>query len=250
MRSLKILGLVGALLASALVGGTLMSVVMAHPAAPTTSGNAPSAVDSDTGAYCQTFLDEFAKQLGVDESALAPAAKAAAGAAVDKAVSDGKISKEVGDQIKQRIASANGNVCALLGAKWRGLIEHGVKAGVGLDLFKAAADALHLSADDLKAKLQDGKSLKQIAQDQNIDYATVTTAIHNAVKADLDKLVAAGHLSQDRENAILDRLDQALKDGKLANGHFGFHGFGPWKGFIRGPQTPAVPGASPSGSSS
>ena len=76
MRSLKILGLVGALLASALVGGTLMSVVLARPGSPSTPGNTPSAIDSDSGAYCQTFLDEFAKQLGVDESALLPAAKA------------------------------------------------------------------------------------------------------------------------------------------------------------------------------
>jgi hypothetical protein len=248
MRSLKVLGLVGALLASALVGGTLITVVVAHPGAPSASGNTPVTVDGDTGEYCQTFLDEFATQLGVDESALLPAAKAAANATIDKAVADGKISKELGDQLKARIAGANGNGCALLGANWRGLLQRGVKFEIGQDLFQAAADALHLSTADLTSKLKDGQSLKQIAQDQKVDYATVTTAVHNAAKADLDKLVAAGKLTQDRENQILDRLDQALKDGKLANGHFGFHGFGGIRGL--GPKVPSAPEASPSGSSS
>jgi uncharacterized protein YidB (DUF937 family) len=248
MRSLKSLGLVGALLASALVGGTVMSVVLAHPAAPAVSDATPDAVDADAGAYCQTFLDEFAKQLGVDESALLPAAKAAANAAIDKAVADGTLSKDFADKIKERIANANGNACAVLGAKWRGLIEKGVQSGIGQDLFQAAANALHLSTPDLKSKLKDGQSLKQIAQDQKVDYAAVTTAVHNAAKADLDKLVAAGKLTQEQENQILDRLDQALKDGKLANGHFGFHGFGGIRGL--GPKTPSAPQASPSGSSS
>jgi hypothetical protein len=248
MRSLKILGLVGALLASALVGGTLMTVVLAHPAEPTASDTTPALVDADAGAYCQTFLDGFAKQLGVDESALLPAAKAAANAAIDKAVADGILTNEAAAKIKERIANADGNACAVLGAKWRGLIEKGVKTGIGQDLFQAAANALHLTTADLKSKLKDGQSLKQIAQDQKVDYATVTTAIHNAAKADLDKLVSAGKLTQDRENQILDRLDQALKDGKLANGHFGFHGFGGIRGL--GPKTPSAPQASPSGSSS
>jgi hypothetical protein len=225
MKRLKILAIAGAMLASAVVGGTLISVVAAHPSNPPATTDDPTvAVDSQPGVYCQTFLDEFAKQLGVDESKLVPAAKSAADAVIDKAVADGKLSKEIADQLKQRIANANGNVCALLGAKWHGLIEHGAKAGLGMDIFKAAADALHLSTDDLKTKLHDGKSLKQIAQDQKVDYATFTTAVHNAAKADLDKLVAAKTITQDRENAILDRLDQALKDGTLGNGHFGFKG--------------------------
>jgi len=40
-------------------------------------------------------------------------------------------------------------------------------------------------------------------------------AIESAAKADLDKLVKAGTITQEREKAMLDRLDQALKNGKL-----------------------------------
>jgi polyhydroxyalkanoate synthesis regulator phasin len=233
MNRLKILAIAAAMVASAVIGGTLISVVAAHPSSPATSDD-PAAVDSQAGAYCQTFLNEFAKQLGVDESALAPAAKAAADAVIDKAVADGKLTKEMADQLKQRIADADGKGCAFLGARWGNFLRHEVKAGIGKDLFQAAADALHLSTDQLKTKLMSGASLKQIAKDQNVDYGAFTTAVHNAAKADLDKLVSAGTITQDRENSILDRLDQALKDGRLGNGHFGFEGrpFRPFGGQV------------------
>src|SRR5438067_559151 len=81
----------------------------------------------------------------------------------------------------------------------------------------AAASSLHLSVDQLKTRLKGGESLKQIAKDQNVDYATVTTAIKSAAKTDLDKVVKAGTISEDRENAILDRIDKALQNGRLWN---------------------------------
>jgi hypothetical protein len=240
MKRLKILGFAGALVVSAVVGGTLMSTVLANPGTPPAAGSDGGlAVDSQPGAYCQTFLDEFAKQLGVDESALAPAAKAAADAAIDKAVASGDLPKAIGDAAKKRIANANGDGCALFGARFRHLFKHTVKAGIGLDLGKAAATSLHLSVDELKTKLKSGQSLKEIAKDQNVDYATVTAAIEGAAKTDLDKLVKAGTITQERANAILDRIDKALKDGKLWNR--------PGRDKTK---TPAAPRASPSGSTS
>ena len=216
MRRLKIAGFAGALVVSAIVGGTLMSTVLAKPGAPAASGTAGGlAVDSTVGKYCQTFLDEFAKQLGVDVSALTPAAKAAADAAIDKAVANGDLPKAIGDAMKKRIASATGDGCALFGARFRHLEKNTVRRGIGLDLSQAAAASLHLTVDQLKTQLKSGKSLKEIAKDQKVDYATVTAAIESSAKADLDKLVKAGTITQEREKTMLDRLDQALKNGKL-----------------------------------
>ena len=100
MKRLKALGIAGALVASAIVGGTLMSTVFANPGTPAATGSEGSlAVDSQPGAYCQTFLDEFAKQLGVDKAALVPAAKAAADAAIDKAVASGDLPKAIGARV-------------------------------------------------------------------------------------------------------------------------------------------------------
>ncbi|MDP9271555.1 MAG: hypothetical protein M3P14_11410 [Chloroflexota bacterium] len=219
MRSFKILGFAGALVASAVVGGTLINAVAASHGTPSAGPSATTvADDSQPSAYCQTFLDTFASKLGVDESALLPAARAAADAAIDKAVADGKLTKAAADLLKQRVANANGNLCALLGARFPGLQRARVLAGIGSDMISAAAGSLHLSVADLKSKVVAGESLKQVAKDQSVDYASVTKAVHDAAKADLDKLVTAGRITADRENAVLGRIDRALKDGKFGNG--------------------------------
>ena len=216
MNRMKAAGFAAALVVSAIVGGTLMSVVTANSGNPSSSSSAGSLTnDSAVGAYCQTFLDALAKNLGVDESALVPAGKAAAKATVDKAVANGDLTKEQGDKIKSRIDSFDGTGCGLLGARWRAAIRHGVKVDIGKDMVGAAAGALHLTSDQLVAKLKAGQSLKQIAQAQNVDYVTVSKAVHDAAKTDLDKLVADGKLNQDREKLILDRLDKALANGRL-----------------------------------
>lgn len=234
MKTLKILGFSGALVAAAIVGGTLMSVVSASPDAPAAnSGAGALAVDTQAGQYCQTFLDQFAKNLGVNQSALLPAAKSAADAAIDQAVANSDLPKAIGDAMKQRIANAKGDGCALLGARFRNLFRHTIRAGIGQDLAQAAATSLHLSVADLKTKLMGGESLQQVAKDQNVDYAAVTTAIEGAAKTDLDKLVTAGTISKDRETQILNRIDLALKNGKL------------WG---RGGRSPLAPAASPAAS--
>src|SRR5439155_13088659 len=145
----------------------------------------------------------------------------------------------IGDAMKKRIANANGDGCGLFAARFRHLFKNTLRAGIRLDLGQAAASSLHLTVDQLKTKLKSGESLKDIAKDQNVDYATVTAAIEGAAKTDLDKLVKAGTITQDRENAILDRIDKALQSGKL------------WSrpGRDKG-NTPSGPVSSPSGSTS
>jgi hypothetical protein len=233
MKSLKILGGAGALVAAALIGGTLMSVVSAAPGTTpssaggqATGGQARTPATTTTGqpgTYCQTYLDAFAQQLGVDESALVPAAKAAADATIDQMVTDGKLTQAAATALKQRIDSANGDGCGLLAARWRQALQrYGVRQ-LGQDMFQAAATTLKLTPAQLRDDLRGGDSLKQIARDQGVAYDTLTTAIVDAAKADLDKAVAAGKISADRETAILDRISKALQDGQLWNrpGHAG-----------------------------
>jgi uncharacterized protein YidB (DUF937 family) len=228
MKNLKILGGAGALVAAALIGGTLMSVVSAAPGTTPSSATGGQATTPTTttptttttgqpGPYCQTYLDAFAKQLGVDESALVPAAKAAADATIDQMVADGKLSQAAATALKQRIDSADGNGCGILAARWRQALQrYGVRQ-LGQDMFQAAATTLNLTPAQLRDDLRGGDSLKQIAKSQGVSYDTLTTAIVNAAKADLDKAVAAGKISADRETTILDRISKALQDGQLWN---------------------------------
>lgn len=253
MKPLKILGMAGGLVAAAVVGGALIGAVSAHPSSPAAgSGGATVATSTDPGAYCQAFLDAFAANLGIDVADLAPAAKDAAKTAIDKAVENGDLTQALADQLKQRIDAADGNGCGWFGAHLGMALRNVVRADIGHDLVSAAADVLKMDPAELRSAIAGGKSLKQIAADQGVAYTSVTSAIHDAAKADLDKIVAAGKMTAEREQAILDRLDQALKDGKLFNGSGPLGGqrlMGPGRGFGMRPFAPAAsasPGASAS----
>jgi hypothetical protein len=67
-----------------------------------------------------------------------------------------------------------------------------------------------------------------VATAQDKDYASVTKAIHDAVKTMLDAAVTNG-LDQARADEILSKLDAALASGdfpQLGHGHGGFPGSG------------------------
>ena len=174
---------------------------------------------------CAAFRKAFASALGVDESALAPAAKSAAIATIDGAVTEGKLPQAAADRLKARIEAAAGDGCALLAgrvgriAAAAGRPAAGGAAGAGLGVVKdgltAAATALGVTPAELGADLRGGKTLKTVATDKNVPYDKVTTAVLGAVKADLDKAVTAGTIRQARADRVLARLQQSLADGRL-----------------------------------
>ena len=212
MKNLKTLGFAGALVAAALVGGTLISAVAAAPSGSTsTKGAAADPVDA--AKYCDLWQTTFAGQLGVSVDKLVPAAKAAGKATIDAAVTAGDLPKDVGERMKAAIDKADGNGCRLLGAAFHGFGRHAAKADLRFDMVGAAATALGMDKADLVKALRDGDSLKTIAADKGKDYADVSKAIHDAAKADLDALVTADKLTQAREDAILARLDKWLAAG-------------------------------------
>jgi hypothetical protein len=81
--------------------------------------------------------------------------------------------------------------------------------GAGID---AAAKYLGLNQNQLHRKIESGKSLAQIAADQNKDVAGLKTAIEDAVKADLDKAVADKRLTQAQEDDILSGLHSRIDE--------------------------------------
>ena len=128
MQLAKLLGGAGLLVATALVGGTLIGSVMAAPG----TGPAAAATDSHgpplgNGEYCEAFLDAFAAELGVARDDLLPASKAAAAAAIDAAVANGDLDAERAESLKERIAAIQDDGCGLLRAP---AFAHGFRHGV------------------------------------------------------------------------------------------------------------------------
>ena len=217
MKTLKTLGFAGGLVAAALVGGTLISAVAAAPAGSTATKDA-AADPVDAARYCELWQTTFADELGVSADKLVPAAKAATKATIDAAVAAGDLTQDVADRMKAAVDKADGNGCRLLGAAFKGWGRHAAKVELGVDLLGAGATALDMTKAELLTALRSGDSLEEIATTQGKDYADVSKAIHDAAKANLDELVAADKLTQERADAFLTKLDEALANGGFPRG--------------------------------
>ncbi len=242
MPSLRTAGLAGLLVVTALVGGTIIGSVAAAPAPPATrpaaadltAPSAAPAAGAKVAEYCAAFRKAFAAALGVDESALAPAAKQAAIATIDAAAAAGELPQAAADRLKARIDAAATDGCALLAGRVGRIAAAtgaGGAAGAALGVVKdglgAAAKALGVTPAELGAALRGGQTLKEVATTKGVPYDTVSAAVVAAVKADLDAAVAAGTIKQAREDRVLARLQASLADGRLR------------------PATPAAPAGSP-----
>ena len=219
MSRLQVAGFATLLVVAALAGGTVIGSVAASTSPRVTAPAAavvPAAASpaAATSEACAAFRRAFAANLGVDESALTPAAKAASIATVDAAVAAGRLTKVAADRLKERIDKAAGDGCGLLAGR---LARAQAALGVVRDGLSAAAGALGITPAELGAKLRGGASLKDLAAAKNVPYQALTDAIVGAVKHDLDAAVAAGTIRQPRADRVLERLRQNLADGRLRN---------------------------------
>lgn len=201
--------MVGALVASAVLGGALVGTTFANDRGDGADGGLPK-----IGAeYCTTFVESFATELGVTTDALAGAGLSAFSTTLDAAVAAGDLSEERAAAIREHLATANGDVCALFGHRDDGDDDEGrVHFGRGT-LFAAAAEALGIDRQELFGALREHGSLEAIATDQGLDYAGVKAAILASVQATLDAAVADGTISQERAEAKLEKITRWLDEG-------------------------------------
>src|SRR6478609_8158764 len=138
----------------------------------------------------QAVLNDAAKQLGVQPSALSAALKKALENRVDDAVAAGRLTKAQGDELKQRIESGD---MPLFGGPGLGPGFHHHGPFGGLD---AAATYLGLTDAQLRTQLESGKSLADVAKAQGKTVDGLVQAMVDAAKKKLDAAVAAGRLTQ------------------------------------------------------
>ena len=223
MRLTRGLGFAGALILSAIVGGTLIGSALATDTDLTT--------DTGSSEYCDVFMDTLASELGTDRDGLVAAGKTAALAAVDAAVAAGDLTEEQAASARERIEAYDGAGCGFVGGGIgfeRGFV-HGVARGfLGGDVFEAAADALGIESSELISRLGDAGSLQALAEELGVSYDTVRASVLEAVQADLDAAVAEG-MSQERADQALERITTWLDNGGEVGGLPGHHRFGPWR---------------------
>lgn len=187
----------------------------------------------------KAVIDDAAKELGVEPSALSDALKHALENRIDEAVEAGRLTEEQGEELKKRIDSAD--VPLVFGGAGPGE-RHGLGPGFGhfgsLATFgglETAASYLGLDENELRDALADGKSLAEVTKDEGKSVDGLVDTLVAAAEKRIDSAVDDGKLSQEQANELKQGLRGRVTDfvnrepGALPE--FGEHRFGP--GFDR-----------------
>lgn len=163
----------------------------------------------------QAVVSDAAKQLGVQPSELSAALKKALEDRIDAAVAAGRLTKEQGQELKQRVESGDFPIFGEHGFGGPGFAFH--DRGVGpFGGLAAAAGYLGLSQSELRTRLENGNTLAAIAKAQGKGVSGLVDAMYGAAKKHLDAAVSAGRLSSSDETRILSGLKDRLTS--FANG--------------------------------
>jgi uncharacterized protein YidB (DUF937 family) len=199
----------GAAIAGVAVVGTVAATGTPLAASPSPSPSPSSS--SSTQAYCNRFVGHIASNLGKSQDQVNKAISDALSQTLNDAVKNGDLTQKQADAIKARLG--NGKACATGFEKGIGGIGRigmhpatNPKERAGAATLTEIATALGISEEELRQDLQSGKTLKDIAGSKGMDEATFRSKLVAAVKADLDKQVSAGKLTQQREDMIVQRL--------------------------------------------
>jgi len=215
----------GAVAAAAVVGG----------------GAAIAANELTPKQESQALVNDVAKQLGVTPAKLSDAIEEALSDRVDAAVADGRLTKAQGDQLKAQIAAGN---VPLLGL---GAVGHVHRGGPGGHL-DAAASYLGLTGAQLRAQLESGKTLAEVAEAQGKTVDGLVAALVADEKKELDAAVKAGRLTEVQAKDLLSNAQQRFTDMVNGTGGPGF-GHGPGGRGLGGPGVMPPPDSPQSSSS-
>jgi polyhydroxyalkanoate synthesis regulator phasin len=192
----------------------------------------------------QAVVNDAAKQLGIEPSALSAALKKALENRIDAAVAAGRLTKDQASELKKRIEA--GDVPLFAGPGFgMGHFDHGFAPFGRLD---AAASYLGLTGSQLEQKLNAGKTLAEVAKAQGKSVDGLVSALYDEAKKHLDDAVSNGRLSKDQEQQILSGLKTRLQDfvdNAQLRMHRDFDGpnrFNAPNGFDGPPPSAAMPG--------
>ena len=203
----------------------LFGAFFAGPLLASARGGQTSATASSTPAatnpYCQQYLQDLAKRLGVSVSTLQQDKLAAAEDVLAQLVKDGKLTQNQANQIKQRLESHQ--ACT---GKGNGFLAHGIVTQTLKQYLPAVANqvaqGLHMTVDQLKTQLQSGKSLSDIATAQGVSSSQLHTLVTNAIQNVVNKAVSDGNLTRQQATDLMQMLQKHPEFlDRLLGKHFG-----------------------------
>lgn len=169
-------------------------------------GTALAGDGAGKGKRCERLLERIAEKRGVTVAAFEAMLKERALERIEAALKAGRISEERAQELRTRVNE--GKVCGLLKQARHARMHH-QRAVKGL--LAGAADYLGLAKEELRAELRSGKTLKQLAEAKGKGVSGLVDAMLAPVKESLDKAVSKGRITDERRDAILERLATLAK---------------------------------------
>jgi hypothetical protein len=161
----------------------------------------------------QAVINDAAGELGVEPSELSSALKQALKNRVDAAVDDGRLTKEQGERMKERIDSDELPLFGL--GPGRGFHHHHGPFHAKLE---GAAEYLGMTRAQLRQALGEGKTLAQVARDRDKSVEGLIEALVEDAEQKLQDDVEAGRLTEAEKTEMLSGLRRRITD--LVNGRF------------------------------
>ncbi len=207
---------------ASIVGG---GIVFAGSDNPVTG--ALSAITAQQSTATNDYVTELAKNLGVSEQSLRDAIKKTDLSFLDKAVAEGKLTRERADEIRVKIESGEKSFAGLHGFERGGKGGpgggHGGPDGAGMHAGGADLAAfLGITEDALRTEMTSGKTLAQVAETHGKTRDQLKAFLTAEQKEHLAEAVAAGKLTQAQADQKLAemaaRLDEMIDSTKPAGG--------------------------------
>ena len=220
MRKLLFIGGGSALLLLAILFGVFFAGPLLASAS-SKSGQTTSATSASTttNPYCEQYLQDLANRLNVSVSTLQSDKLAAAEDVLAQLVKNGKLTQKEADAIQKRLESRQ--ACTGKGGLFELAVIKNVLRQQLPGIASDVAQGLNLSVDQLKADLQAGQSLNQIAAAQKVSSAQLHTIVTHAIQDALNKAVSAGDITQAQETTFMQFLQNHPQFlNRLLNRHF------------------------------
>ena len=171
-------------LTAAATGGPRMA---APTPLPTPSGNTP----------CDLFVGHLASDLGKSPAQVRSAIPRALQQTLSDLVAQGKLTQQQANAIQKRAGQGcPTQLSSLPGSSARRL-------ALGLAEY---AKALGMTPAQLRQAIRNGQTVEQIAASRGMDETAFRQKLISVVQPDLDRQRQDGHLTQQQEDAILQRL--------------------------------------------
>ncbi|MBS1253943.1 MAG: hypothetical protein MAG451_02997 [Anaerolineales bacterium] len=129
-------------------------------------------------------------------------------------------------------------ILAQVERKAEGFVDVEFPYGAAIDTLKPAADSIGISVDELVDEMQDGKTIAEVAEDNDVDTATVEQAIIDHRATILDEAVEVGLLTETQADILLDLFSSKVPD--IVNGELPF---GHLRDFLARRRPPHFPGS-------